>query len=130
MFALVPWGAAGGTGDVEGVRDYDRAPGATEIAELAVGRRGLGVARLSARAIQIAGKLVGGGDQAVVRTSAGVMFSLAPHHALGLEVDYSARYARLTDAPDPFDQAGQIRLVYAITSDDTFGGGDGGVTAP
>jgi len=121
--ALVPWGAAGGTGDIEGVRDYEHAPGASEVVELKLGTRGLGVARLSARAIQIAGQLVDGGNEAVVLTSAGVMVSVAQHHALGVEITYSAHYASLTDAPDPFDQSAQLRFVYAITSDDLFGGG-------
>ncbi len=121
VVSVVPWGAAGGTGDVEGVRDYSHAPGASEVLELKIGRRGLGVARLSARAIQIAGALVDEGNEAVVLSTAGAMFSLSDHHALGIEVAYSARYASLTDAPDPFDQSAQLRLVYAITSDSLFG---------
>lgn len=123
VLAVVPWGAAGGTNDVEGIRDYAHAPGASEIFKLEVGRRGFGIARLSARAIQIAGNLVDEGNEAVVLTSAGAMFAIAEHHALGFEFAYSARYASLTDAPNPFDQSAQLRLVYSIISDDKFGGG-------
>ena len=124
VIAVVPWGAAGGTNDVEGIRDYARAPGATQIFNLQVGMRGFGVVRASTRAIQIVGNLVDEGNEAVVLTSAGAMVSIAKHHALGFELAYSARYASLTDAPNPFDQSAQLRLVYAITSDDAFGGGN------
>ncbi len=123
VVAVVPWGAAGGTNDVEGIRDYAHAPGASEIFKLEIGRRGFGVARLSARAIQIAGNIVDEGNEAVVLSSAGAMFAIAEHHALGFEFAYSARYASLTDAPNPFDQSAQLRLVYSVISDDKFGGG-------
>ncbi len=124
VIAVVPWGAAGGSGDVEGMRDYAHAPGASEIFELKVGRRGFGVGRINVRAIQIAGNLVDEGNEAVLLTSIGGMFAIADHHALGFEFAYSARYASLTDAPNPFDQSAQLRLTYAITSDSMFGGGE------
>lgn len=124
VIAAIPWGAAGGSGDVEGQRDYAHAPGASEVVDVKLGMRGFGVARVSVRAIQIAGKLVDEGNEAVVLTSAGGMFSIADHHALGFELAYSARYASLSDAPNPFDQSAQLRLVYALTSDSMFGGGE------
>lgn len=123
VVGIVPWGAAGGTGDIEGTRDYHHAPGASEVIELKVGTRGLGVFRLSMRAIQIAGALTDGANETVVLSSAGAMLAIARHHALGVELNYSARYASLTDAPDPFDQSAQLRIIYAITSDSMFGGG-------
>lgn len=123
VIAVVPWGAAGGINDVEGFRDYAHAPGASEFFELRIGTRGFMVAQVSGRAIQIAGNLIDEGNEAVLLSSAGAMFAILEHHALGFEVAYSARYASLTDAPNPFDQSAQLRLVYAILSDSMFGGG-------
>lgn len=123
VLALVPWGAGGGTGDVEYVRDYRHGPGAAQHVELKLGRTGLGVARLAARAIEIEGDLVGDANEVVVVTSGGVMAALAANHALGAEVVYSARSTRFADAAmNALDQAAQVRVMYAVTSDRAFGG--------
>ncbi len=123
VVALVPWGAAGGTGDVEGRRDYHHGPGGSEILEVKLGRRGLGVVRLSARAIEINGRLRGDASENVIVTSAGVMAALAEHHAVGFDIVYSARHANFEDAAmTATDQAAQVRVMYAVTSDSSFGG--------
>lgn len=123
---LVPFGAAGGAGDGEGPqRDYHHGPGLGQFVELELGVRGLGLFRINARAIEIDGTLIGDATEAVVVTTAGLMVAIAPHHAIGADVVYSARSANFNDATmTAFEQAAQIRLTYAITSDSAFGGGE------
>lgn len=122
VLAVVPWGAAGGTGDVEHQRDYQHGPGATQQVELRFGKRGVGAVRLSGRAIEVYGDLIGDGNEAVLVTSGGVMAALSDHHAIGVDVVYSAHHASVTDAAmSAFDQAAQVRVMYAITSGDDFG---------
>ncbi|HUQ01871.1 MAG TPA: DUF3943 domain-containing protein [Kofleriaceae bacterium] len=123
LVALVPWGAAGGTGDVEGMRDYEHGPGGAGVLEAKLGRRGLGMIRASGRAIAINGALVGDTRETVVVSSIGAMAAVAEHHALGVDVVYSARHANFTDATaSALDQRAQVRVMYAVMSDDRFGG--------
>ena len=125
VVALIPLGAAGGHSDVLDARDYHYGPGGHELIDVQVGRTGLGRVRLSARAIEIYGQFVDGneGNEAVVMTSLGVMGALSDHHALGLDVTYSARAASFGDAAmNALDQAAQIRVMYAVTSDRDFAG--------
>lgn len=122
---VVPFGAAGGAGDGGGPqRDYHHGPGLGQFLELKLGLRDLGLVRLSARAIEIEGTLIGDAREAVIITTVGAMVQVAPHHALGADLIYSARSANFEGAQmSAFDQAAQIRLMYAITSDGAFGGG-------
>jgi hypothetical protein len=123
VLAVVPWGAAGGTGDIEYQRDYHHGPGASGLVELRLGKSGLGTVRVSGRAIEVLGDLVGDANETVVVTSAGVMAALSNHHALGIDVVYSARNADFEDAAmTATDQAAQIRIMYAVTSGADFGG--------
>lgn len=123
VLVLIPWGAAGGTGDVEGMRDFEHGPGGGEALEVKLGRRGLGVLRASARAIAINGQFIGDSKEAVVVTSVGGMAAIAEHHALGVDVVYSARNSDFEEAAmDAFEQSAQVRVMYAVTSDSSFGG--------
>jgi hypothetical protein len=123
LIALVPWGAAGGTGDVEGMRDFEHGPGGSGVIEAKLGRRGLGVIRASGRVIGIDGSLIGDSRETVVVSSIGAMAALAQHHALGVDVVYSARNTSVEDAAtSAFDQHAQVRVMYAVTSDSSFGG--------
>jgi hypothetical protein len=123
---LVPYGAAGGAGDGGGPqRDYHHGPGLGQFVELKAGLRDIGIVRLNARAIEIDGTLIGDANEAVVVTTAGAMVQLAPHHAIGAELVYAARSAKFGDAQmTAFDQSAQLRVMYAITSDGAFGGGE------
>jgi hypothetical protein len=126
VLALVPWGAAGGTSDTVGMRDYEFGPGGHGILEVKLGRTGLGMLRASARAIGINGRIIGDAKETVVVTSFGGMAALSTHHAIGVDVVYSAHHAAFTDAAmNALDQAAQVRVMYAVTSDDTFGGATG-----
>jgi hypothetical protein len=122
----VPFGAAGGAGDGEGPqRDYHHGPGLGQFVELKLGLRDLGLVRLNARAIEIDGTLVGDAIEAVMITTLGAIVQVAPHHALAAELIYSARSARFEEVQmTAFDQSAQVRLMYAITSDGAFGGGE------
>jgi len=122
---FVPFGAAGGAGDGEGPqRDYHHGPGLGQFVELKLGLRGLGLLRLNARAIEIDGTLLGDATEAVIVTTAGVMVEVAPHHAIGADLVYSARSATFADATmKAFEQSSQLRVMYAITSG-SLGGGD------
>lgn len=122
----VPFGAAGGAGDGGGPqRDYHHGPGLGQFVELKLGLRELGFVRLNARAIEIDGTLVGDATEAVLVTTASTMVQIAPQHALGAELVYSARSANFDDIQmTAFDQGAQFRIVYAVTSDGAFGGGD------
>ena len=125
--ALIPLGAAGGRSDILDARDYHYGPGGHELLDLTVGRTGVGAVRLSGRAIQIYGKLTDDneGNEAVVMTSLSVTRALSTHHALGVDVTYSARSASFEDAANnALDQAAQIRVMYAVTSDSDFAGPD------
>lgn len=126
VVSVVPWGAAGGTGDGEGPqRDYHHGPGASGFVEVAAGRPGLGVVRVNARVLEVLGSLVGDANETVVVTTVGGMISLTERHAIGVEAVYAARSADFEDATmRAFDQSQELRLVYAITSDASFGGGD------
>jgi hypothetical protein len=123
---LVLYGAAGGAGDGGGPqRDYHHGPGLGQFVELKAGLRDIGIVRLNARAIEIDGTLIGDANEAVVVTTAGAMVQLAPHHAIGAELVYAARSAKFGDAQmTAFDQSAQLRVMYAITSDGAFGGGE------
>jgi hypothetical protein len=123
---LIPFGAAGGAGDGEGPqRDYHHGPGLGQFLEGRLGLRDVGVLRMNARAIEIDGTFVGDGREAVILTTVGGMLAIAPHHALGVDLQYAARSAKFEDASmTAFDQGVQLRLVYAITSDSAFGGGE------
>jgi hypothetical protein len=122
----IPFGAAGGAGDGEGPqRDYHHGPGLGQFVELKLGLRDLGLVRLNARAIEIDGTLVGDAIEAVMITTLGAIVQVAPHHALAAELIYSARSARFEEVQmTAFDQSAQVRLMYAITSDGAFGGGE------
>lgn len=123
---VVPFGAAGGAGDGGGPqRDYHHGPGLGQFVELKLGLRDVGFLRMNARAIEIDGTLVGDATEAVLVTTVGAMVQVAPHHALSAELVYSARSARFDDIQmTAFDQGAQLRLMYAVTSDGAFGGGD------
>lgn len=123
---VVPFGAAGGAGDGGGPqRDYHHGPGLGQFVELKLGMRDLGLVRINARAIEIAGTLVGDATEAVLVTTLGAMVEVAPHHALSAELLYSARSAQFEGVQmSAFDQGAQLRLMYAVTSDGAFGGGE------
>lgn len=125
VLTLVPFGAAGGAGDGGGPqRDYHHGPGLGQLLELKLGLRDVGLLKLGARAIEIDGTLVGDATEAVVVTTLGGLVQVAPHHAIGVELVYAARGARFEATQDTaFDQASQLRVMYAITSDGAFGGG-------
>jgi hypothetical protein len=122
---FVPFGAAGGAGDLGGPqRDYHHGPGLGQFLELKLGLRDLGLVRINARAIEIEGTLIGDAREAVIVTTVGAMVQFAPHQAVAADLIYSARSANFEGAQaSAFDQAAQIRLMYAITSDGAFGGG-------
>lgn len=123
---FIPFGAAGGAGDGGGpLRDYHHGPGLGQFIELKLGLRDVGVLRMNARAIEIDGTLIGDASEAVLVTTVGGMVQVAPHHAISAELLYSARSARFDDIQmTQFDQGAQFRLMYAVTSDGAFGGGD------
>jgi hypothetical protein len=123
---LVPYGAAGGAGDGGGPqRDYHHGPGLGQFVELKLGVRDLGFIRLNARAVEIDGTLIADAREAVLITTLGTMLQLAPHHAIAIDLVYAARSAKFEDAQmTAFDQSAQLRLMYAITSDGAFGGGE------
>jgi len=122
---LVPFGAAGGTGDGGGPQhDYHHGPGLGQFVELKLGLRDIGLVRMNARAIEIDGTLVGDAREAVILTTFGAMVAIAPHHAIGADLQYAARSASFEATPmRAFEQSAQLRVMYAITSDSAFGGG-------
>ena len=123
---LVPWGSAGGETEGEkAMRDYHHGPGLAQLAELRVGRRGIGSLRVTARAYEIQGRL--GDDPAnerVLQTTAGALVSLAAHHAIGVEGQYTLRrasYSQAAGGMSTADDASEIRAFYAITTDEILG---------
>jgi hypothetical protein len=123
---LVPYGAAGGAGHGGGPqRDYHHGPGLGQFVELKLGIRKLGFVRADGRAIEIDGTLLDDATESVLVTTVGAMVQFAHHHAIAADLVYSARSARFEGVQmNAFDQASQLRLMYAIISDGAFGGGE------
>jgi hypothetical protein len=114
---LVPWGAAGGSMESEDIRDYQRGPGLGQIVELEAGRHGIGGLRLTSRAWQIDGSLVGDGREHVMSHTLAGHLALAANHAIGVEGTVSMRDPRLLPDDMVFrDRALEIRAFYALTS--------------
>jgi hypothetical protein len=125
---LVPYGAAGGVREVEGpMRDSHDGPGLAQLGELKVGQRGLYAVKLTTRAYEIVGRLVGDtANELVLQTTLGLRFQVAPHHAIGAEAtqtyeraSYSDDMMSVTDT-DP-NRTSEFRLFYAITTDEILG---------
>jgi hypothetical protein len=121
----VPYGAAGGYREVEGpMRDSHDGPGLAQLAELKFGQRGLYGVKLTTRAYEIAGRLVGDdANEYVVATTLATRIQLRPHHAIGLEATHS--YQRASFADPAMDGAPNrttdFRAFYAFTTDEILG---------
>ncbi|CAN5914505.1 hypothetical protein BH11MYX2_BH11MYX2_14830 [soil metagenome] len=121
---LVPWGAAGGVGEIagEGFRDYHRGPGLAALAEAKIGKRRFGEVRVASRLYEIAGRLANDdADELVSTTSAGARLQLTSHQAIGVEGAFTIRKASYgTDFPMPItgdDRVTQATIFYALTTD-------------
>lgn len=119
---VVPWGAAGGVSEEEQMsRDYHRGPGLAALAELRLGRRGLGEIRVTSRFYEIRATLTKDvADERVSMTTVGARLSVTRHHAIGVEGDYSTRRANYSDGPTATDRVAEGRVFYALTTDGSF----------
>jgi hypothetical protein len=124
---LVPYGAAGGVREVEGpMRDSHDGPGLAQLGELKFGKRGLYAVKLTTRAYEIAGRLVGDkANEFVVHSTLGTRIQLARHHAIGAEATHAYERASFADDmvvtdTDP-NRTTDFRLFYAITTDEILG---------
>ena len=116
---IVPWGAGGGDNEEEmEQRDYHRGPGLAQIAEVELGRRGLGSLRATSRAFEIDGTLVDdSGTEIVTNHTAGGLLALARNHAIGIEGTLSTRRATfMGDRADLNDRTVEARVFYALTA--------------
>ncbi|HEY4181216.1 MAG TPA: DUF3943 domain-containing protein [Kofleriaceae bacterium] len=121
---VVPWGAAGGVGEIagEGFRDYHRGPGLAALVEAKLGKREFGEIRVASRLYEIAGRLANDdANELVSATSAGLRFQIAAHHAIGAEASFMLRKASYhSDLPMMIsgdDRSTQATIFYAITTD-------------
>lgn len=125
MYA-VPYGAAGGLNEVEGpMRDHHDGPGLAQLAELKGGIRGLFSLRLTTRMYEIAGRLVDDdANELVVSSTAALRMNFTPHQGIGIESTYMYRRASYADDAmnvDPSDRTMDVRLFYALTTDEILG---------
>jgi hypothetical protein len=123
---LVPYGSAGGVHEYEGpMRENHDGPGMAQLGELKVGRRGLYQLKLTSRAYQIEGRLVGDkANEYVVMTTAGARLNLAAHHAIAVETTYGWRRASFAEGEGTMaepDRTMDVRAFYAITTDEILG---------
>lgn len=117
VVGLVPWGAAGGSNEEEITRDYQRGPGAAEILELELGRRGWGELRATSRAWQIDGTQTGDGREFVTTHTLGARLAISDHQALGAEGTFSLRDSKF-EVMNARDETFEFRVFYALTSSD------------
>ena len=124
---MVPYGAAGGMNEEEGARlkDHHDGPGLAQVAELKLGERGVYAIKLTTRAYQIGGRLVGdAANEFVIRQTAGARINLTRHHAIGIEGTYAWRRADFADGMGTMAEADRtldLRAFYAITTDEILG---------
>ena len=124
----VPYGAAGGVREVEGdMRDSHDGPGMAQLAELKFGQRGLYGVKLTTRAYEIAGRLVGDkANEYVIQTTLGTRVHVQRNHAIGVEATHTSERASVATLPanvmetDP-NRTTDFRVVYAITTDEILG---------
>lgn len=122
----VPYGAAGGINETEGpMRDHHDGPGLAGIAELQGGIRGLATVRATTRAYLIAGRLVDdNANELVLNNTIATRLHFTPHQAIGIEGTYIYRRANYADdvpLMDPTDRTFDVRLFYALTTDEILG---------
>jgi hypothetical protein len=118
VLSLIPWGAAGGSTEGEKAeRDYHRGPGAGQLVELELGWRRRGNLRLSSRAWEIDGTLIGDGRELVTTHTLAARASLSASHAVGVEGTYALRGVKFTsDVMSLLDRSAEVRVFYALTS--------------
>ncbi len=126
----IPYGTAGsGLPDNGTNRDYHRGPGAAQLLEVKLGRRGSGLLRATASGYELNGGAFNEGVEAIALVRVGALFSITDHHAVGLEAGYGFRHATFKDASaadgtnSVNDRSANVRLFYALIQDTDFGGG-------
>ena len=126
---FIPYGTAGAGVDedmagLETERDYHRGVGSSQILDLKLGRRGLGMLHLSSRGFFINGEPFEEGSEYVNYTRFGVMAAIYGRSGIDLEVLLAVRRANFVDdTRDLVDSSAQLRISYVYTSDMDFGGG-------
>ena len=121
----VPYGSAGGANELEGpMRDQHDGPGLAQLGEIKIGQRGLYSVKLTSRAYEIGGRLVGDdANEFVLATTLGARVHVATHHAVGLEATHTYQRASFEDPmlnAEP-NRTTDVRAFYAITTDEIFG---------
>jgi hypothetical protein len=121
----VPYGAAGGYREVEGpMRDSHDGPGLAQLFELKGGQRGRFAVKLTTRAYEIGGTLVGDdADEVVLQGTLGGRIQLRAHHAIGIEATHTYERASFSDPmmTAPANRTTDFRAFYAITTDEILG---------
>ena len=125
---VVPYGSAGGAEEIEGPnRDNHDGPGLAQIAELKGGQRGRFALKVTLRAYEIAGRLVGDeANEYVLQTTVGARYQVRRHHAIGVEATQSYERASFAeDIPTVMDtdpnRTTDFRVFYAVTTDEILG---------
>ncbi len=115
--ALVPWGAAGGSSEMQGPPiDYHHGPGAQQILEVEFGRVGGSALRATSRAWEIAGGFVDSGREIITSHTVGGRWALSSSHALGVEGTLMTRSATFDAVPDTNTRTLEARVFYALTA--------------
>ena len=120
---VIPYGSAGG--DVPGgnLRDYHRGPGSSQLLELRLGYRDIGLLRMTASGYEIDGERFQEGSEVINTTRFEALWGFAEHHAIGVGIDFGFRRAEFPDMATQVDRSGQLRVFYALIQDRDFGGG-------
>jgi hypothetical protein len=120
---LVPYGAAGGVLEVEGImRDSHDGPGLAQLGEIKFGRRGTFEVRFSLRAAEIGARLVGDdANEYVVQSWLSTRLQLTRHQAIGADAIHTWQHATYDDMEAPSNRTTDFRVFYALTTDEILG---------
>lgn len=116
--------SGGGQRSTVGFRDYKFGPGLAQSIEVILGKRDLGMLKLTSRSVEIADGAFEGEIDIISANTLAAVVRVWRNHTLGLELDgFLARreFKDVNATTSRLNRSLQLRLTYSIQSDRSFG---------